>query len=349
MTMRLLCIANPDAYQGNVTDIPLSYARLAAHPDVELFHADTRAMLSPGEQIRATHVPAGFMPDDFAQLHWRKSLAFAPEDFDIAFCRTLKPFPDRYLSHLQRWSRRLLFVNNPAGVERQLDPAFFLNAAGGFTPPVILTAEATTAAGFLAQHRIMVAKRANSCGGRGVYRISPTPGGYVSDNVIEGERRYPAFPELFAQLTRNGAEALLLMRYLPRVTEGDRRIIVVDGEIYGTYLRTSSDGKWVQNVSFGGGCELVPVEDQDRQIVDATQGPYRDAGIHVLGYDLLRDDNGKWRISEINAGNIGGLFRIEYLGVAGVTDRFVAWLRAYRDRNNGGQRRYPSPVTTYPS
>ncbi|MGB5457827.1 MAG: hypothetical protein WBO73_20765 [Gammaproteobacteria bacterium] len=47
------------------------------------------------------------------------------------------------------------------------------------------------------------------------------------------------------------------------------------------------------------------------------------------GYDLLQNDSGSWTISEINAGNIGGLFRIEYLGVPGVTDRFVAWLHAY--------------------
>ena len=55
------------------------------------------------------------------------------------------------------------------------------------------------------------------------------------------------------------------------------------------------------------------------------------------GYDLLQNDSGSWTISEINAGNIGGLFRIEYLGVPGVTDRFVAWLHAYYDRNNPGR------------
>jgi len=59
-------------------------------------------------------------------------------------------------------------------------------------------------------------------------------------------------------------------------------------------------------------------------------------GIHILGYDLLQEDNGSWTLSKINAGNIGGLFRIEHLGVPAVTDRFVAWLNAYYDRNNPG-------------
>jgi glutathione synthase/RimK-type ligase-like ATP-grasp enzyme len=156
----------------------------------------------------------------------------------------------------------------------------------------------------------------------------------MCDIVIEGERICAEFSEFFDKLTGDNDEKILLMRYLPRVVEGDRRIIVVDGEIYGAYLRTSSDGHWVQNVSFGAGCELVPVEHRDREIVDATCGNYLDAGIHILGYDLLRDDTGDWRISEINAGNIGGLFRIEYLGVAGVTDRFVSWLQNFHDRKN---------------
>jgi glutathione synthase/RimK-type ligase-like ATP-grasp enzyme len=142
---------------------------------------------------------------------------------------------------------------------------------------------------------------------------------------------------------------MLLMRYLPRVVEGDRRVIVVDGDIYGAYLRKSSDGDWIQNVSFGAGCELVPVDIGDRRIGDATHGPYRDAGIHVLGYDLLWDDNGDWRISEINAGNIGGLFRIEYLGVPGVTDRFVAWLHADHNRNSSRRGRFSAPTTTLSS
>jgi hypothetical protein len=69
----------------------------------------------------------------------------------------------------------------------------------------------------------------------------------------------------------------------------------------------------------------------------------------VPGYELLRDDNSDWKISEINAGNIGGLLRIEHLGVAGVTDRFVAWLQGYHARNSLKQKRHPSTATTRPS
>jgi hypothetical protein len=45
--------------------------------------------------------------------------------------------------------------------------------------------------------------------------------------------------------------------------------------------------------------------------------------MNLLGQDLLRDDDNGWLVSETNGGNIGGLFRLHHLGVAGVTDRFV--------------------------
>ena len=69
-------------------------------------------------------------------------------------------------------------------------------------------------------------------------------------------------------------------------------------------------------------------------MVKATAPYYQQAGIRLLGYDLLLDNSGTWKISEINAGNIGGLFRLEYLGVKGVSDRFVDKLRA----RNGNEK-----------
>ena len=69
--MKLLCIANPNAYQHAITDVPLSYARLAAHPDVELYHTETTAMMGMDSRINAVAIQAGFMPDEFRTLPTR--------------------------------------------------------------------------------------------------------------------------------------------------------------------------------------------------------------------------------------------------------------------------------------
>jgi glutathione synthase/RimK-type ligase-like ATP-grasp enzyme len=140
------------------------------------------------------------------------------------------------------------------------------------------------------------------------------------------------WPLMFLYVTKGSSERVLLMSYLTRVTEGNRRIVVMDGEIFGTYIRRSKSGHWVQNVSFGSTCELMTITEEDRRMVEATAPYYQQAGIRLLGYDLLLDNSGTWKISEINAGNIGGLFRLEYLGIPGITDRFIHKLRTC-DRN----------------
>jgi glutathione synthase len=327
--MKLLCIANPKAYQQAITDVPLSYARLAAHPDVELCHAETETMLESGPSLNVISIHAGFMPDEFGALPTRGPVRMKVDDFDIAFCRTLKPFPIGYLDQLSQWSHDVPFVNDPSGIARQLDVGFLLEAASQFTPPSLVTNKQDMAQGFLNEHGTMVVKQSNSCGGRGVYKVSrDSADGFVTDNVMETPRTFHFFSEMFLHVTKGSSEHILLMSYLPRVTEGNRRIVVMDGEIFGTYIRRSKSGHWVQNVSFGSTCDLMPVTEEDRRMVEATAPYYQQAGIRLLGYDLLLDNSGTWKISEINAGNIGGLFRLEYLGVKGVSDRFVDKLRS---------------------
>jgi glutathione synthase/RimK-type ligase-like ATP-grasp enzyme len=344
--LRLLCIANPARYASSVTDIPLGYERLAAHPRVELYHAETEAMMRGEDRIQAVRVPVGFMPDEFQTLPERQTVALPLSHFDLAFDRTLKPFPDGFYNHLKRFAAAgLRFVNDPTGIECQLSPDFLLTAAAGRLPPVLLSGDALESAGFFLTHGTVVAKRPNSCGGREVFRLTAIGDGTIAtDNIVEGQRRYADFKSLFRHLSNKSRSPVLFARYLPRVREGDKRIVVVGGEPCGAYVRRAADGHWVQNVSRGGTCEIAEVSDADRALIAETSRAYLDAGINVLGYDLLRNDDCGWLISEINAGNIGGLFRLEYLGVPGVTDRFVAWLHRHAHQSHREGRPPPRPT-----
>ena len=332
MTVRLLCIANPSAYEGATTDIPLSYARLAAHPDIELYHADTSSMTDRTTgTIAAVEIPDGFEPNAFFALERAPTVSLRTDDLDVAFCRTLKPFFPGYLRALQRHTPGLLFVNDPAGIERQIQPGFMLDAAADWMPPALIPSSASDTLAFLREHGTIVAKRANSCGGRGVYRIS-NDGALLAENVLAGSQRFENVESLHEMLSASGSVAFLLMQYLSGVVRGERRVIAVDGEVYGGYVRRSTTGHWVQNLPMGASPAPTEVSADEHTLVSATSAAYKAHGIHVLGYDLLQDSDRSWRVSEINAGNIGGLFRLEDLGVEGVRDRFVDWLHRFAKR-----------------
>ena len=329
--MRLLCIANPDRYGNTKTDVPLSYAYLAKHPEINLFHVDTKEFLRhPGYTINAVPIDASFNADEFSRLPNYKTVPVSPDDIDLTFCRTLKPFPTHYLDYLIDWSNLLQFVNNPAGLYKQLDHRFLLKHCGEYLPTSINTVNRIDAEKFFLQHGTIVIKQANSCGGRGVFRVRLKSDNSVeSDNAIQGQRIFHTFDDLFAWLTAGGKLAVTLSKYLPRVIEGDKRIVVIGGDIYGAYLRKSSEGHWVQNVSLGSHCRLSIATAQERKIIAATQSHYHKQGLPVLGYDFLRDDKGKATLSEINAGNVGGLARLEQLGKSGTINRFVNWLHSH--------------------
>ena len=113
---------------------------------------------------------------------------------------------------------------------------------------------------------------------------------------------------------------------------GRQKVIVVDGEIYGAYIRRSKSGHWVNNVSDDGECILATITLAEREAIANTVSEYQQRGLHTLGYDFLLDD-GIWRISEMNAGNIGGFARLEQLTQTPIMARLVDWLISFGDHN----------------
>jgi glutathione synthase len=169
---------------------------------------------------------------------------------------------------------------------------------------------------------VVVAKRANSAGGRGVFKVWRQGENWWSDNITEGERPHGSLAALMAHLSGKESQALQLSHVLPRTLEGDKPVVVVDGEIHGGYLRRSIGGHWVNNVSHDGICSPAAVRDGEREAIRATGPRCRDLELRTLGSDFLRDDNGRWMISEINAGNVGGFHRLGRTGGQPVMQRY---------------------------
>ncbi len=295
-------------------------------------HSFTAVRTSSGQstKLQVAPVPSDLPYDTFVNLAAQAHHTVSLDRIDLIFCRTLKPFPPGYLAQLKSWERDVKFVNRPSGIEEQIQADFLHRVAGAFTPEMLVTQDAATALAFFEQHQVVVAKWSNSCGGRGVFKIWYANQQFHTDNLFLGSQSFDTFEQVMDYLQNNSrTEPIQFVRYLSGVDQGDKRIVVVDGEIYGAYVRRSKSGHWVNNVTGDGECILAEVTAAEKEAIAGTVAAYGDRGLHTLGYDFLMDETGTWRISEINAGNIGGFARLELLTQQPVMARFVDWLIAF--------------------
>lgn len=331
--MKFLSICDPTRYDQPPLDVPAFYQQLAREARVEFYHLPAPEVFSqPLPEVQGALASGELSYEAFLRLGEASRQVLPLTDIDLVFCRTLKPYPSGYLEVLSRWEDWTRFVNRPPSKQQQMQPDFLLKVAQDYIPDTIVTDNGQEALAFFEQFQVVVAKQANSCGGQGVFKIWYQEGAFQVDNVLAGTRSFSTFAEVMSYLMAGHAAPVQLCRYLHRTDAGDKRVVVVDGEIYGSYLRRSQSGHWVNNVSSDGVCTLAPITQDEVDAIHNTVGHYQALGLHTLGYDFLMDDDGTWRISEINAGNIGGFARLERLTGRPVMDRLISWMMDYAQR-----------------
>lgn len=325
--MKLLCICDPTSYPNEAADVARFYRYVAGHPNIELYHLPVSGVFAERwAHIAAIQVSKPLNHGQFLSLNERPPQLLALSELDLVFCRTLKPFPAGYLQKLVSWEQYTRFVNRPSRKIEQISPHFFLTVANRFIPDAIATDNWREGMTFQNEFKTIIAKRANSCGGRGVFKIWRQNNLFQVDNFFQGHCAFLTFQAVMGYLQQNTDQPIQFFRYLPRTQAGDKRIIVVDGEIYGSLLRRSRSGHWVNNVSGDGDCIHARITKQEELAIANTVSAYQQRELHTLGYDFLMDNDGSWRLSEINAGNVGGFGRLSDLTKEPILERLTYWL-----------------------
>lgn len=334
--IKFLAICNPALYKSPPLDVPTFYRQVAEDSRLDFFHLPTSHVVEKSlhpNQIQVASVKGKLSYPQLLELNSKANQWHNLESFDLVFCRTLKPFPQGYLQQLSRWEKYTRFVNSPTNKIEQIKADFLLKVARDYIPETIITDDWQEALAFWEKHQTIVAKQVNSCGGRGIFKICHQDGSFLVDNLVSGPKIFDNFAQLIQYTQGTTNQPLQLVRYLHRVNEGDKRVVVVDGEIYGAYLRRSKSGYWVNNVSADGECFLTDISELEKEAIAKTVVHYQKRGLHTLGYDFLVDDQGNWRISEINAGNIGGFARLEQLTGKPMMKKFIDWLIEFAQRH----------------
>ena len=195
-------------------------------------------------------------------------------DVDVVLMRQDPPFDMAYITAtymLERVERETLVVNDPRSVRDAPEKLFVLEFAQ-FMPPTLITRSLAELRAFHAEHGDIVMKPLHGKAGEGVFRI-----GRDGTNLC-------AFGELFA---RTWAEPFIAQKFLPAVAEGDKRIILVDGEVAGAINRRPPAGEIRSNLAAGGKAEPATLTEKELEICTALGPELRRRGLLFVGIDVI--------------------------------------------------------------
>ena len=215
-------------------------------------------------------------------------------DVDVVLMRQDPPFDLGYITAthlLERIRDETLVVNDPAGVRDAPEKVWVLDYAK-YMPPTIITRSLGAARDFAATHGEVVIKPLHGNAGKAVFKI-----GRDGANL-------DALMEMFNATYR---EPHVLQAFLPEVADGDKRIVLIDGEFAGAINRRPKEGDIRSNLAAGGKAEASDLTETEREICAALGPELKRRGLFFVGIDVI---GGRW-LTEINVTSPTGIVAID--------------------------------------
>ena len=213
--------------------------------------------------------------------------------FDVVWLRQDPPFDMHYITTthlLDRLKGHTLVVNDPFWVRNCPEKLLVLDYPD-LIPPTLIARDLEAIRAFKAEHGDIILKPLYGNGGAGVFRLT------------DEDRNLSSLFELFTGFSR---EPLIAQKYLPAVAQGDKRVILVDGEPIGAINRVPAAGETRSNMHAGGRPEKVSLTARDREICAAIGPALRERGQIFVGIDVIGD-----YLTEINVTSPTGLQELE--------------------------------------
>ncbi|OAN72502.1 glutathione synthase [Rhodobacteraceae bacterium EhC02] len=233
-------------------------------------------------------------------------------EFDVVWLRQDPPFDMFYITTthlLDRIHPGTLVVNDPFWVRNSPEKLLVLNFPD-LTPPTTIARDLATIRAFKDRHGDVILKPLYGNGGAGVFRLT-------SD-----DRNLSSLHELFTGFSR---EPLIVQKYLPDVTRGDKRVILVDGEPVGAINRVPAVGETRSNMHVGGRPEKIGLTERDLEICARIGPVLREKGQVFVGIDVI----GTW-LTEINVTSPTGIQELERFDGVNIAARIWERIEARR-------------------
>ncbi len=228
-------------------------------------------------------------------------------DLDVILMRQDPPFDIAYITatyFLEAIHPKTLVVNDPTSV-RDAPEKLLATRFPGLQPPTIISSDPTALHEFFANHGDCILKPLHGAAGNGIIKLKA------------GDRNLDALIELFGNMSR---EPVILQKFIPAVSAGDKRIILIDGEIVGGINRVPEEGAVRSNLRVGGRAERLVLTERDREICARIGPVLKEKGLMFVGIDVIGD-----YLTEINVTSPTGAVQLK--AFEGVDAGEILWER----------------------
>ncbi len=215
-------------------------------------------------------------------------------DTDVVLMRQDPPFDMAYITAthlLELVQGETLVVNDPASVRNAPEKVMVLDYRK-FMPPTLITRSLDEVRAFQKEHGAIVVKPLHGNGGKAIFRIE-------ADGSNVGA--------LFEVFNSTWPEPHMVQPFLPDVAKGDKRIVLIDGEVTGAINRRPGEGEFRSNLAVGGSAEATLLTPEEQEICAAMGPRLKELGLIFVGIDVI---GGKW-LTEINVTSPTGIVAID--------------------------------------
>jgi len=274
--MDFLFIADPLESFKVKKDSTLAIMRAAQEAGHHLWFCQSRNILWRDDLVVADCQTLVIKPSSTSWFELGSIESRSLKSFSVVFMRTDPPFDIEYLNTTWLLSAAVRqgakVLNDPAAV-RDHSEKLSITEFAELIPPTLVTRELSAVEKFHQTHRDIVIKPLDGMGGMGVFRVGSD--GLNLASIVE-------------TLGENGARTLMVQRFLPEIAQGDKRVLLIGGEVVPFSLARIPQGNEIRgNLAAGGKGVAMPLTEVERKIAERLAPVLNQRGLFLVGLDLI--------------------------------------------------------------
>lgn len=283
MTIQLGVVMDPLHSLNTKKDSTLAMLAEAQTRGYRLFYIQNQHLFmqdsTPCAQVQVLHLDLAKLRDGVSDWYeLEPPVIITLQSLDVMLMRKDPPFDMRYIyaTYILEQAEKagVLVVNKPQSL-RDANEKFFAVEFPQCLTPMLIASEPTLLNTFITEHKDVIVKPLDGMGGKSIFRIGPKD---ANRNVI------------LETLTEQGQTPIMAQRYIPEIVDGDKRILLIDGEpIPYALARKPMAGETRANLAQGGTGEGIALSDRDRWICEQVGPRLREMGLIFVGLDVIGD------------------------------------------------------------